>query len=178
MIAATAPAWAPAWAWAGAGAHAGEVAVAGATPPERITAGLADVIVTVTGLRSHEGVVRACMTADPADFPDCRHEATSLKLVTPASQTVRLVFTGVAPGRYAIALLHDENSNGRMDRALMMMPKEGFGFSRDAPVVMGPPKFEKAAFEVGKARNSQAIKVRYMLGARFSSARANSSGTT
>ena len=49
-----------------------------------------------------------------------------------------LEFTDVPPGTYAIALLHDENGNGRADRVLMV-PREGFGFSRNAPVRMGPP---------------------------------------
>ena len=74
-----------------------------------------------------------------------------------------LTSRGVAPGRYAIALLHDENSNGKADRALGMMPKEGFGFSRDAKVRMGPPRFEEAVFEVADTPKAMAIKMRYML---------------
>ena len=67
------------------------------------------------------------------------------------------------PGRYAIALLHDENSNGKADRVLGMMPKEGFGFSRDAPVRMGPPKFRDAAFDMGTSDRELTIKMRYLL---------------
>ncbi|MBL4858826.1 MAG: DUF2141 domain-containing protein, partial [Erythrobacter sp.] len=77
--------------------------------------------------------------------------------------TLTLTFRGVKPGRYAIALLHDENSNGKADRALGMMPKEGFGFSRDAPVRMGPPAFSDAVFEMTGEDRSMAIKMRYML---------------
>ena len=80
-----------------------------------------------------------------------------------ASGTIRLVFDNVAPGTYAIALLHDENRNGRADRALSMIPREGFGFSRDAPVRMGPPSFDSAAFTVRASPVSQAIRMRYML---------------
>ena len=32
-------------------------------------------------------------------------------------------------GIYAIGVLHDENSNGRMDRGLFGRPQEGFGIS-------------------------------------------------
>ena len=83
--------------------------------------------------------------------------------MVPAGRSVTLEFEGVRPGRYAIALLHDENGNGKADRALSLMPREGYGFSRDAPVRMGPPSFEQAAFEVGPARVSQTIRMRYML---------------
>lgn len=122
-----------------------------------------DIEVTITGVRSVKGVVRACMTADPAQFPKCRGDAMSHRAVVDAEGTIRLKFDDVTPGRYAIALLHDENNNGKADRALGMMPTEGFGFSRDAPVRMGPPDFGDAAFEVGASPVRQTIRMRYML---------------
>ncbi|WP_324261911.1 DUF2141 domain-containing protein [Altererythrobacter sp. H2] len=122
-----------------------------------------DVTVTVAEIRSTKGVVRACMTTDAGKFPRCRGVAGAHSAVVPAKGSVTLTFTGVQPGRYAIALLHDENSNGKADRALGMMPKEGFGFSRDAKVQMGPPKFGDAVFEVGAAPVRQSIRMRYML---------------
>ncbi len=70
-------------------------------------------------------------------------------------------FTGVKPGDYAIALLHDENDNGKADRTLGMIPREGYGFSRDAKVRMGPPKFRDAVFTHGAEKQSLAIKMRY-----------------
>jgi uncharacterized protein (DUF2141 family) len=123
----------------------------------------ADVRVTVTGLRSHKGLVQACLTDDPRSFPDCSADKTARTLTVPASGNVVLDFEGVEPGRYAIALLHDENGNGRADMALAMIPKEGFGFSRDAPVRMGPPKFAAAAFEVGAKPVATTIRMRYLL---------------
>jgi uncharacterized protein (DUF2141 family) len=67
----------------------------------------------------------------------------------------------VPAGRYAISLFHDENGNGRLDKALMI-PSEGYGFSRDAPVVMGPPSFAEAAFVVEGGEQHQAIRMRYI----------------
>ena len=132
-------------------------ALAGTSPPP------ADVLVTVTGLRSHKGLVQACLTADPRSFPDCSGDKTAYTLTVPASDDVVLDFGAVPPGRYAIALLHDENGNGRADLALSMIPREGFGFSRDAPVRLGPPKFAAAAFVVESRRVSQTIRMRYLL---------------
>ena len=122
----------------------------------------ADVRVTVTGLRSEKGLIQACLTTNPHSFPDCSHDSTAHALTVPASAPVVLDFGEVPEGRYAIALLHDENGNGRSDRALAMIPKEGFGFSRDAPVHFGPPKFAAAAFEVGAEPVVQKIRMRYL----------------
>ena len=58
-------------------------------------------------------------------------------------------------------MVHDENANGKMD-TMMGMPREGYGFSRDAPVRMGPPKFAAAAFVVEAGDVVQPLKMRYM----------------
>ncbi|WP_241461674.1 DUF2141 domain-containing protein [Aurantiacibacter luteus] len=122
-----------------------------------------DVTVSVTNMRNTDGVVRACMTRDQGHFPRCQDAAQGYRTVVPAGEARVLVFHDVAPGTYGIALLHDENGNGRADRALGMMPREGFGFSRDAPVHMGPPSFGDAAIHIGSSPIRQTIRMRYML---------------
>lgn len=134
-------------------------ALLGASPP--VTS---DVTVVATGLRNAKGVVRACMTGEVSHFPSCKNPASSYNVVGDAGDSVTLTFKDVKPGRYAIALLHDENGNGKADRAAMMIPKEGFGFSRDAKVRFGPPSFGDAAFDVAPgAREKLVIRMRYML---------------
>ena len=122
-----------------------------------------DITVTVTNMRNAHGVVRACMTHAEKSFPQCRGVPSARSASIAAREgKVMVKFTGVEPGQYAIALLHDENGNGKADRALGMMPKEGFGFSRDAPVRMGPPSFSDAAFDVTDDDRAMTIKMRYM----------------
>ena len=141
----------------------------GAPPPDMPSHGassgkLGDITVRVVNLRSADGVVRACMTPTEKSFPKCRGiDGVHAAKVKAHAGKLYLTFKDVRPGRYAIALLHDENDNGKADRALGMMPREGFGFSRDAPVRMGPPKFDDAVFEVGGRHHDMTIKMRYML---------------
>ena len=124
----------------------------------------AKITVTVTNLRNADGVVLACMTASEKSFPKCRGVAgTKSSRVDAHEGQLTLTFDDVKPGHYAIALLHDENGNGKADRALGMMPREGFGFSRDAKVRMGPPKFSDAAVDIGAKDRQLTIRMRYML---------------
>ena len=129
----------------------------GAAAPGGVT-----VTVKVTDLRDIDGTIRGCITDNPKEFPNCRKGGPSQQLVIAAKGDDVLRFTGVKPGRYAVVLLHDENNNGKMDKKLLFMPKEGYGFSRDAPVHMGPPKFDEAAFDVGSDAISLTLKMRYM----------------
>jgi uncharacterized protein (DUF2141 family) len=127
-----------------------------ALPPE------VDVRVVVTELRSAQGKVLACMTSHPEHFPDCQDDPDAYAAQVPAGRSVTFDFGAVPAGRYAISVLHDENGNGKIDRALGLMPKEGYGFSRDAAVRFGPPSFRRAAFDVGDVAVRQTIRMRYM----------------
>lgn len=122
-----------------------------------------DVVITITGLRSSEGVVRVCMTTNEKIFPKCRKDPASHRTVVKAGESVTVRFNDVAAGEYAVALLHDENNDGKANRALGMMPREGYGFSRDAKVRMGPPKFEEAVFWHTEADQALSITMRYFL---------------
>lgn len=132
--------------------------LAGAAP-----AAASEVVITITDMRSTKGVVRACMTTKESIFPKCRKDPSAHRTVVPAGEKVVIRFTDVKPGDYAIALLHDENNDGKANRALGMMPKEGFGFSRDAKVRMGPPKFGDAVFTHTSGEQQLTIKMRYFL---------------
>ena len=50
---------------------------------------------------------------------------------------------------YAVAIFHDKNSNNKFD-TFFSIPKEKFGFSKNARVFLGPPKFEDASIFVGQ----------------------------
>ncbi|BBC71521.1 conserved hypothetical protein [Altererythrobacter sp. B11] len=118
--------------------------------------------VQVTGLRSDKGIVRACMTSLAGHFPDCSDDSGAYSASVASGEPLTIVFPAVVPGEYAIAVLHDENGNGKADRLLGTLPREGFGFSRDARLRMGPPRFSDAAFEVGSRSVHQAIRMRYI----------------
>jgi uncharacterized protein (DUF2141 family) len=56
---------------------------------------------------------------------------------------------GVPKGTWAVLVYQDENGNGELDRNFIGIPKENYGFSRDAASKFGPPGFDEAAIEVG-----------------------------
>ncbi len=79
--------------------------------------------------------------------------------------TTMVTVTGIPTGRYAVQAFLDENDNGKVDRALFGIPREGIGFSNDAKVVLGPPKFAEAGFAFNGVAQTIALKLRYFLGA-------------
>lgn len=117
--------------------------------------------VDVDHLRSAKGSLRICLTADPANFPGCVDDADAITRSVPASQT-RIHFDGLPVGNYAIAVIHDENNNHKLD-TFAGIPREGFGFSRNPTVTFGPPRFAAARFTVTGDADLQQVRMRYLL---------------
>jgi uncharacterized protein (DUF2141 family) len=127
-----------------------------ATPVSSIDVG-------VTGLRSTKGMIRVCLTANPKAFPDCSKDPAARSLSVAANQASHFAIEGLAPATYAISLIHDENSNAKLDTK-MGIPSEGVGFSRNPRLMFGAPKFSSAAFTVaGGAVSTQSVKMKYFL---------------
>ena len=58
----------------------------------------------------------------------------------------RCDFEDIPPGTYAMAVVHDENMNGKLDTNWMGIPTEGYGFSNDAKALLGAASFSAASF--------------------------------
>ena len=118
--------------------------------------------VTIEGLRSSKGMIRACLTRSKALYLKCDKDPAALKANVAAGPGAKLEFTGVAPGDYVLAVVHDENGNSKVD-TMLGIPREGVGFARNPSMMFGPPKFESARFHVAAGANTQAVKMKYFL---------------
>ena len=116
--------------------------------------------VAVAGLRSADGLIRLCVTANPKAFPACHNDALAVRRNVPAGAPL-LHLEGLPPGDYAAAVMHDENGNKRLD-TFAGIPREGFGFSRNPVVRFGPPRFTDARFALAGAADRQQVRMRYM----------------
>ncbi|MEJ2205831.1 MAG: DUF2141 domain-containing protein [Gemmatimonadota bacterium] len=113
----------------------------GAGPP--VTAVM--LTVTIRGAEMGEGLMRIAIFDDPDRFT----ETPSASGVVPVNGGEVIWQVEVLPGRYAIAVIHDRDRNGELNRNFIGMPREPYGFSNDARGRTGPPSFEDASFHVG-----------------------------
>lgn len=113
-------------------------------------------------VRNAKGLIRACLTREPRYFPHCEADPAAHKLSIPAAPGATLSFTNVPPGDYAIAALHDENQDGKVNMALGI-PREGVGFSRSPRLKFSAPKFAAVRFPVAAEPVTMAIRLQYFL---------------
>ena len=108
--------------------------------------GQGTVVVKVTGLRSEKGQVKIAVFNSPEKWlgEQPRYSST----INVDGQTVLWKIADVPYGDYGIAVLHDENKNGKMDKNFVGIPLEPYGFSNNVRVTFGPPTWEKSKFVV------------------------------
>ncbi len=105
--------------------------------------------ISLKGLRSSQGTVRLALYREKDAFPSV--ESVYRSQVIPASRKT-VSFQGLAAGTYAIAVFHDMNQNGLLDKNFWGVPVEVYGFSNNARGVFSPPAFKEAAIELKTAR--------------------------
>ncbi|MCU1241876.1 MAG: hypothetical protein JWO71_2602 [Candidatus Acidoferrum typicum] len=120
--------------------------------------------VEISGLRNDTGqMLCALYSSTQADaFPKKAEKAVARLTAKIVDRQAVCEFTGVASGTFAVSVVHDENSNGKLDTNFIGMPREGVGASNDAKGHMGPPKFSAAAFQYTGGRLDLKIHVKYL----------------
>lgn len=113
--------------------------------------------VEIVGLRSNKGQVMVALYRDTDDFPTKKGRYKYL-LLKPQNHSATGVFEDLHPGKYAVAVILDENKSFDMDKNIVGYPTEQYGFSNNAREQFSAPSFEKASFELHTDRKIQ-IKV-------------------
>jgi len=126
------------------------IAISAAAALFAATAAVAgEVRIRVHGAQSAEGKVRLALFRGQAAFEAGQPLAGVFVPAKP--EGVDIVLIDLPADTYAISTFHDRNDNTELDRNLVGMPVEVFGFSNDARGTFGPPSFEKMSFVVGDA---------------------------
>ncbi len=72
-----------------------------------------------------------------------------------------IVIENLRPGKYGFNYIHDENKNKKLDTKMLIIPKEGYGYSNNPDAKFGPPDFKKWIFEV-KSNTLLKCKITYL----------------
>lgn len=118
--------------------------------------------VKILHIRNSTGTV-ACALFDSAEgFPEeYLRMATNVMIIKIRKDQARCDFEDIPPGTYAMAVVHDENMNGKLDTNFLGIPLEGYGFSNDAKGPLGAPPFSAASFHYDGQNVELTMSLRY-----------------
>ena len=122
------------------------------------SSGRGSIVLNVSGLHSQKGRVRIAVFNSSEKWLGDKPLYSSTINVN--GQTVSWKINDVPYGDYGVAVFHDENSNGKMDKNVLGIPLEPYGFSNNVGVTFGPPKWEKAKFTVNDSTAEVSIGVK------------------
>ncbi|GAB3924777.1 DUF2141 domain-containing protein [Larkinella terrae] len=113
--------------------------------------------VTIENIRHSTGQIRVGLYAACENFPmGCKPIAS--QVIDASGNNVHLAFD-VKPGDYAVALFHDVNGNGKLDKNLFGIPKEPYGFSNNYRPRVSGPVFADCRVRLGASEKTISIKL-------------------
>lgn len=119
-----------------------------------------DLTVRIQNVSSADGTLQVGLFIGEENFPyldDYQNPPKDVRSVAvspaPVNGEQLVVFKNVAAGRYAVAVHHDVNKDGKFNRQmwpLTGMPSEPYGFSNHQWSLLGPATFTEALITVGE----------------------------
>jgi uncharacterized protein (DUF2141 family) len=127
--------------------------------PKKGTSDEEQLYLTISGIKEVKGKLGLLVFNKEEGFPE-NPERAILELEVIVTATEMRVSLGTLPyGEYAIALVHDKNANKMLDKNLLGIPKEPFGFSNNRSILRGIPNFKDAAFTFSEERKEAKIRL-------------------
>jgi uncharacterized protein (DUF2141 family) len=133
-----------------------------ATGPTALALDVGVLSIEVRGLHSDRGQALCFLYAGGAGFPGDPARAVATVRAPIRERAAGCRFPDLAPGAYAVAVVHDENGDGRLNRNLVGLPAEGVGASNNPKSRFGPPKYDDARFDFPGGALTLSVLVRYL----------------
>ncbi len=119
--------------------------------------------VNITNLKNNKGFVLISLFKEGVGYPDKPEKAFRKVKISIAANKASVIFNSLPSGSYAIAILHDENDDQKMNTNILGLPKEGYAFSNNATATFGPPRYSKASFKhTAGTTTTLTIKTKYL----------------
>jgi len=118
---------------------------------------VAELTIRIQNVSPRGGILRLSVY-DKAHYSDNNSKPVASADVNAIAGETTITLHGIDPGSYAIETYQDINANGKMDTNWAGLPKEPFGFSRDArPRLLSKPSFETVKITLTTGKNTQSI---------------------
>ena len=120
-----------------------------------------EVKVNITEVRSGKGKILLSVFRDSKSFDDEKPYKNFVFDKKSLSKGSMSVIYNLEPGTYGFTLVDDEDNSNDLDKNMIGMPKEGFGFSNFFLEKLQKPSFDEFKFDL-KANRTISIRVKYL----------------
>lgn len=118
--------------------------------------------IEITNFQSTKGKVLVNLFKEAKGFPtNNKYAYKTAEISVGTDKQVFIEFADLPYGDYAVAILHDENDNKKMDYNFLGMPKEGYCFSNNYRPTLKNPSFRQAGFFLERPLKALQLKMIY-----------------
>ena len=121
-----------------------------------LAAQAAELTVDIAGITQLEGDIYVVLYDSVSAMESNKATLANKGAVTKLQTTV--TFSDLSAGDYAILAYQDLDNNQKLNRNMIGIPNEPYGFSNN-PRLMGPPSFDKLRFAVGDVDHTIQISI-------------------
>lgn len=121
----------------------------------------ADLEIQIVGIKNRKGVIQITLFDQGEGFPAQYKKGKSYRSIENNSSSITVTFDSLKAGTYAVAVIHDANSNKKLDAGLFGIPKEGYGVSKNIHPKTRAPKFSECSFTLGDDNKSMVVTIKY-----------------
>jgi len=107
----------------------------------------AELTVNVSGIAINSGPIGCSLFSSDVGFPMDGSKGKQI-WVEPDSTKITCEYKDLNPGKYAVSVMQDTNSNKKVDTNIVGIPKEPWGVSNNARPSFRAPKFSEASFYI------------------------------
>jgi len=108
---------------------------------------ISDLNLVIKGVDDIKGSMYIAVFDNEESFPDFGKQLVEKDLPVDA-KTLNFTFKNLPNDDYAVAIFHDKNNNGVLDKNAFGFPLEPYGFSRNARARFSAPAFNDAKIEL------------------------------
>jgi uncharacterized protein (DUF2141 family) len=106
-----------------------------------------DITIVLTGFENNNGLVWISVVNSEQGYVD-QHKAFCGIKTKLTNRRVKVVLKDIPYGEYGIRTYHDEDGNGVLNKNIIGIPKEAYGFSNNARGLTGVPSYDKVRFKL------------------------------
>ncbi|MDC1244026.1 DUF2141 domain-containing protein [Crocinitomicaceae bacterium] len=108
---------------------------------------ISDLNLVIKGVDDIKGSMYIAVFDNEESFPDFGKQLVE-KVLPVDAKTLNFTFKNLPNDDYAVAIFHDKNNNGVLDKNAFGFPLEPYGFSRNARARFSAPAFNDAKIEL------------------------------
>ena len=111
----------------------------------------------IKSIASKKGCIRIALYKGEQFFLKDGYSCLGKMIPVKLEGEMEIVLPDLKQGYYALAVYHDTNNNGQLDKNILGIPKEPYGFSNNPRAKWRAPKFKETVFHLDQTQKKLII---------------------